>query len=156
MDGFYEGVTEQLILWTRQLAWLNTAPETRKVTDKTQTRRERMDADGQPIPMPDNPARYLSAWLLEIGPSVAAGMGEGPIGWSDLTAWERLTGVELSPWEARTLRRMSQAFVAERHDAKKPECPPPWRGDDAEVMAQRDVVSAKIKAAFGVMLRNRG
>jgi hypothetical protein len=104
-----------------------------------------MEANGVEPSMPDNPAPYLTRWLLEIGPSVPAGMGEGVIGWQDMAAWERLTGVELSPWEARTLRRMSQAFVNQRSDARKANCPEPF--------AEPEAVAKRIDQQFAAMFK---
>lgn len=69
---------------------------------------------------------HLVAWLWEVGPTVAAGMGEGPITFAELHAWQALIGIELSAWEARTLRAMSRAYASESHRAKKPDCLQPW------------------------------
>jgi hypothetical protein len=85
---------------------------------------------GQAVAMPPLDAKYLADWWLEIGPAGAG--GESPIGWSDLAAWQGLTGIELDPWEARTLRRMSQSYLAEGARARQPGCPPPWQAREAD------------------------
>lgn len=84
--------------------------------------------------MPDNPAPHLVDWLFEIGPAT----GEHPIGFADLVAWQDITGVELDPWEARTLRRLSAEYLAQRHASRDPGAPPPY---SAGVQARRDLVA---------------
>ena len=73
-----------------------------------------MEERGEIPALPDNPAPHLTEWFFELGPTVAVGMGEGPIGWQDMFAWSGLTGIELDPWEAQTLRRMSQGYLSNR------------------------------------------
>lgn len=107
-----------------------------------------MEAQEKPVLYPDNPAPHITDWLMDIGPTVPAGMGEAPISWEALDAWTRRTGIELDVWEARTIRRLSSAFIAQRYDAKKPACPAPYNGVEqpAEV---RDMVSEQFKALIG-------
>ena len=57
---------------------------------------------------------------------MAAGMGDGPIVFTELHAWQQLSGIDLSAWEARTLRAMSRAYASEAHRATKADCLPPW------------------------------
>lgn len=104
--------------------------------------------------LPPNPAPYLIDWLFEIGPSVAVGMGEGPLGWGDLAHWQALSGVALNAWEARTLRRLSGDWLGERHRAEKDDAPAPaLRREDVE--ANRDAVSAKLERAFDALELSR-
>lgn len=89
--------------------------------------------------MPPNPAPHIFDWLLDIGPAISGAMGDGPIEWRDMAAWEHHTGIELDPFEARTIRRLSRAYLAQRYDAKKPDCPPPYRvAIDAPVETEVD------------------
>lgn len=85
------------------------------------------ETNGEIIRLPENPAPYLTDWLFEIGP---AG-NDGALSWQEMAAWERLTGIELDPWEATTLRRLSIQYLNMKHEAKEPGCPPPW-GDDEQ------------------------
>lgn len=84
--------------------------------------------------MPDLPplegGAYLVGYLLDAGPTVAAGMGAGPLTSKDLMPWCEETGIELQPWEARTLRRLSIAYLNESHQAEKLGCEPPWKPTD--------------------------
>lgn len=107
-----------------------------------------MQDRGETPALPDNPAPHVTDWFLEIGPTVATGMGEGPIGWQDMTAWSELTGVELDPWEAKTIRSLSSAFVAERHRARKPGCLAPYSTLSAD---NRGRVDAQFKALVGAL-----
>ena len=96
--------------------------------------------------LPSNPLPYLTDWLFEIGPSVAAGMGEGPIGFRDLVAWQEIMGVELQPWEARVLLRLSGEYLGEKHRARKPDCPAPYTGEREVQQVARDRVAEQFKA----------
>jgi len=98
--------------------------------------------------MPDNPAPHVVEWWMEIGPTAP----DGAICWQEMAAWERLTGVELAPWEARAIRRMSSAFLAQRHEARKPNCPPPYTTDVAQDV--RDNVTAQFAAMMAAFRKD--
>lgn len=97
--------------------------------------------------------RHLIGWWLEIGPTVMAGMGEGPIGWQEIAAWQRLTANQLEPWEAQAIRRMSRDFLTQQHEARKSTCPAPYLLDEGLWQA-RDKVADQFKAMIGVMRKN--
>lgn len=84
--------------------------------------------------MPDMPpldrGGYLVGYLIEIGPTMAAGMGAGPITHGEIRDWQDNTGIELQPWEAHLLRRLSREYLAESHRAEKLGCVPPWAPPD--------------------------
>lgn len=142
------GLSDELSLYVRKIAWLNTKPESKqKLSGEEGTRLERMKANGIIPALPPNPAPYLTDWLFEIGPTVPNGMGPGPIGWHDLTAWQALSGVDLLPWEAKLMRRLSHDFIAEMSAAKKMDCPDPWLPEE-ETAANREAVSRQIGNAF--------
>ena len=101
--------------------------------------------------MPANPAPYLVDWLFEIGPSVPAGMSMAAIGWRDLDAWQALSGVALLPWEAKLLRQLSAAWVAESERACKPDCPAPWT-PRADTTANRTAVARDLRNAFRALM----
>lgn len=109
-----------------------------------------MQERDEAIPLPPNPAEYLTRWLFEIGPAVPAGMGQAPLGWRDIAAWQEIVGVKLLVWEARLLRRLSRDFVNASHDARKADCPAPWSGIEThdDVTARRADVSRKLTAMF--------
>jgi len=63
-------------------------------------------------------------------------MGEGPVSWIEINAWCERTGIELDPWEARTIRALSTAYVAQAHKSRKPDCPSPL-DEERKVAADR-------------------
>lgn len=139
------------------MAWLNTAPkpDPRRVGSQVPPPdapppKTRLDAMGGPKshpPMPPNPMPHVIDRLVEIGLTEAAGMGVGPISWGTLTEWQRNTGVRLAPWEARLLRRLSVAYLAESRAAEHENCPAPW---GAPATAQeRDAEAADLHALLG-------
>ena len=89
-------------------------------------RAERKDDDYLPdLPGVDG-ADYLLAYLWDVGPTLVAGMGIGPITHEEMRAWQSNTGVWLQPWEARILRKLSMDYIVQMRDAEKADCPPPW------------------------------
>lgn len=97
---------------------------------------------------PPNPAPHMTEWLIEIGPTTAGTMGEAPISWQDLTEWQRNVGIVLDAWEARVIRRMSEAFLSQRHESEKPSCIAPFLGDAEAVAVTRANVAQRVKALF--------
>lgn len=85
-------------------------------------------------------------------------MGEGPIDWREVEAWQALTLIDLLPWEARAIRQMSAAFVSQRYDARKPDCPAPYNGAAKEVVDGRDRVADQFRALKGAFasMKKRG
>lgn len=149
MGLFYGWLSDELSLFIRQLAWLHAVPEIK--TGKTKKRGEKsriqqMKERGETALMPPNPAPHITDWLLEIGP---LGADAGALSWRDLAAWQGMIGVELEPWEARLIRRLSSEFATMRHKAEKADCPPPWSGTLEDVESGRDRVATKVRALFG-------
>lgn len=69
---------------------------------------------------------YLVEYLFELGPTMAAGMGAGPLMPSELHAAQQLLGIQFQPGEARLLLRLSRDYLAESHRATEYNCEPPW------------------------------
>lgn len=114
----------------RHSAWLGAVPEAApgaRADAVKLSRRERIERDGGEIEMPPfDEGEYLIAYLYELGPTVAAGMGAGPVTFAEMAAWQAARGFELEPWEARLLRRLSVDYLAESHQATRRDCPPPY------------------------------
>ncbi len=68
---------------------------------------------------PISGANYLVGYFFEVGPTMAAGMGDGPVTFGEILAWAALTGVVLTCWDARALRSLSRIYLAEAHRATK-------------------------------------
>lgn len=73
---------------------------------------------------------YLVGYLTEIGPTIAAGMGAGPITFEEIDRWCVRIGIDLQPWETRFLKRLSNEYLSEQHRAEKLGCVPPWIAQD--------------------------
>lgn len=110
-----------------------------------------MRVDGVAIHLPPNPMPYIIDWLMEIGPVTAGGMGSTPLAWSDIAAWQDLTGINMTAWEARTIRRLSRDFHDQLHRSKEPTCPAPY----TEAAISHDAVTEQFKRMFRVMAANR-
>ena len=67
---------------------------------------------------------HIITRLVEIGLTEA---GSSPLSWREIDAWCARTGVDLAPWEARLIRSLSVAYLAEGRKAESETCPPPWR-----------------------------
>lgn len=134
---------------------MNTAPEIKHSgkgeKPKPLTRLEQMKQRGTEAIWPPLPVEYIVDWLFEIGPSIAGSMGEAPIGWPDIAAWQELTGIEPDAWEARTLRRLSKAYVAQRHRSEDPKCPEPRLDESEALKARRKDVAERLEAAFRML-----
>lgn len=103
-------------------------------------------ARGEMPSFPHIDAPHVADWWLEIGPTVPGGMGECPLGWQDLAAWQAITGIELAAWEARAIRSMSREFVNFRDEARKADCPPPYLSD---IQDKRKKVGLQVRSIFG-------
>lgn len=145
------------------MAWLNTAPaiEQKKSIGKgavrTPTRLEKLRADKkEPDYQPDMPeasALHLLGYLWDVGPSMQGGMGPAPLTYSELVAWQQSSGIELTPWEAKTLRRLSGEYVSECSRAEKPDCPSPLAVEMTD--EDRETVSKKVQGAFRMLIDTR-
>ena len=89
-------------------------------------RAERKDEGYVPELPPVDGAAYLVAYLWDIGPTMVAGMGLGPLTHEEIRAWQSNTGVWLQPWETRILRQLSMDYIVEMRDAEKAGHPAPW------------------------------
>jgi hypothetical protein len=137
------------------MAWLHAVPKppagSKRATHGDQAARisrlDRLKKDKVTAQMPPNPMPHIIGRLTEIGITEAAGMGAAPISWATLTEWQRNTGVELMPWEARLHRKLSLAYLTESRRAEDENCPPPWR---AEVTKQEiDAAERALRMVLG-------
>jgi hypothetical protein len=145
----------------RQLAYLHAPLETpsnknlKKTNTPTElaTRMRRFDEQGVLPPLPDaGPAAHLAGYLLDAGPVAYGGMGPVPLTHADIAAWQANTGVELTAWEARTLRGLSMDWVGMLQTAAQPDCAAPWveLQDDT-----RQRVADRVRNLFGGRARQQ-
>jgi hypothetical protein len=64
---------------------------------------------------------YLVSYLWDIGPT----SDSSPLTFSELRAWQDTMGIELKPWEAQIIRRLSCDYLSESHKATKRNSPAP-------------------------------
>lgn len=95
-------------------------------------RKDREDEFYLPELPPVRAGEYLLSFLWEIGPTMAAGAGQGPITNEEIVSWQTLIGITLAPWESRAIRSLSRDYMVESHKAERRDCPAPWRPDDQE------------------------
>ena len=81
-----------------------------------------------PVQMPPLPLPHIIERWTEIGMVGSNGMASTPLSWSEISAWQANTFIRLSSWEARLIRALSQAYVAQARISEDETCPPPWRG----------------------------
>lgn len=100
--------------------------------------------------MPEMPpldgGEYLLGYLLEIGPTLATGAGEGPLTHQEMAEWQRNTGVSLTPWECRLLRSLSQTYITESYRAVRRNAPAPWTPPEVEEKPVVPDVQAALRA----------
>lgn len=100
--------------------------------------------------MPDaGEADYLLSYLWEIGPTLVAGMGSGPITHLELRAWQANSGIELQPWETRVLRRLSIEYLITAQKAEKADCVAPWQPVTVDRAVVADRLLQSIRALAG-------
>jgi hypothetical protein len=85
---------------------------------------------------------YLIEILYEVGPAKPIGMGGNvAIDEIDLAAWMSNQCVTLTPWEAKTIRRLSQEYAAMLSVASEPDTPAPWLDPEILTAERRDKIS---------------
>lgn len=142
-------------MYVRYCAWLNAVPESpesekpkKRESGKPRpvlSRREQMKKDGIDEPeMPACAADYLLGYLFEIGPTLPAGMGSGPLTHTEIVAWQANTGTALNSWEARSMRRLSQGYLTESHAATAMDRDPPWV-DAPDIKPRQNRVAQSLK-----------
>ena len=137
------------------MAWLHAVPKppegSRRAKESGQaaklSRLDRLKKDGATPRMPPNPMPHIIQWFNEIGVTEAAGMGLGPLSWQAIDAWVSRTCIDLSPWEARLMRKLSLAYVAESRRAESENCPAPWHSEATG--AERKAEEARLRMVLG-------
>jgi len=68
---------------------------------------------------------HIIQWLSAVGPVMPDSSGISPVTYQEIESWQRQTGVELTPWEAETIRMLSCEYVAgiQRYSGQKVACP---------------------------------
>ncbi|ATQ74858.1 hypothetical protein CR152_10230 [Massilia violaceinigra] len=80
----------------------------------------------QPDMPPIDGGEYLINYFWEVGPVIAGMDGPVVISQAEIRAWQENAGIDLQPWQAGLLRRLSQDYLAQSHAAKDSACKPPY------------------------------
>lgn len=99
------------------MAWLNTIPD----GDKS-TRQSWLEANGYEVVYPECDADYILVYLQEIGMS----LGDQPLNFSEIRAYQDVTGIDLQSWESRIIKRLSVAYLSESNLAKSQDRESQW------------------------------
>jgi hypothetical protein len=68
---------------------------------------------------------HVIQWLSVVGPVMPVADGIAPVTYQEIESWQRQSGVELTPWEVETLRRLSCEYVTgvQTYKGEKVACP---------------------------------
>jgi hypothetical protein len=146
LGKFLEGLLGELTLYVRHAAWLSAHPKGQK--EPTRSRLDHLKAEDEAGRLavglehpPLYDGKHLVEYLWEIGPT----SGDGPVTFSEIEAWVRLTGNILDGWEAPALRQLSSAYASEHYAASDPKRPPPFT---RATPPSRETVSQRLLEAF--------
>ena len=147
MVKFYASVTEDLVLYARQLGWFHAIPKSDKPSkQKAISRGERITSNGGTPLMPQVDAEYLLLHWHSMGLVSTGAMGAIALSSHEIMAWSCLSAVELEPWEFNCIRQMSQNYVSSLHSGENANEPPPF-GSLAQEF-DKTIVGNKVVNAF--------
>jgi len=142
-----------LKLYAAHTAWLSAIPEDENKKSKgerTQTRAEGFKEGSISLRLPNvDEVYHIVQYWQELGCTASDG---GPLPWSEIRAWRLENDLELTPFEVRSIREMSKAYVYEYHQAKDIARPSPYKIEVAPEDIDRNAVGSNIKnmlASFG-------
>lgn len=78
------------------------------------------------------------------------------ISFQEIAAYSAMTGVELDPWEAETLRQMSGAYLSEYDAASEESRPAPFAEKKAKTRSQVDAAMLGMFKALAEQDASRG
>ena len=140
------------------MGWLHATPKspTKKVASKAKEEARwnaHVRIHKKPPPLPEvDFAEELLEYLQEIGLSASSGMGITAVPVAEIHAWASSQGIELTAWQSRTLRMMSEAYCRAYDAGSDPACPAPWQPVDVD----RDAVATGVRGLFAAMRKRKG
>lgn len=123
--------------------WLSATPKDADGKPAKKTRREQARDDGGKPQEPPVTQRHVAEWLAELGWCTGTASGLIPLRPTEVQAWQDMAGVNLNPWEARTILLGSRAFV--RGYYSESVTPPYGSVDD---LADQAVIDARLERMF--------
>lgn len=103
------------------------------------------DEDFEPMMPEPGSAAYLLGHFWDVGPT----KGDTVIDHAELRMYQENMGVQLSPWECKTLRRLSIEYLNESHRATKAEAngtPPFEEAKNEAAILQQAALRRKMRA----------
>lgn len=97
------------------------------------------------VPDVDN-GGYLLKCFMEVGPAMRGDSGAMPVSFQEINAWSQATSTPLTPWEANTIRKLSDDYVVQLIKSRDRYCPAPYYRDDRPVQTQRQEVEEKFRS----------
>lgn len=86
-------------------------------------------------------AGYLLDHLWSAGPTC----GDAALSSAELRYYQDNMGIALTPWECRTLRRLSVDYLSESHRASKADCQPPFTDSSDAIRLKRAEMRRKLR-----------
>jgi len=72
--------------------------------------------------MPECQAFHVLEYLIDLGVATS----ESSITHLEIYAWMANTGIDLSSWEAQTIKRLSNTYLSSSHEFRKSDAETPW------------------------------
>lgn len=104
---------------------------------------------GEEPQLPDVRAWHLVDYWFDAG-LAQGGMGASALACVEIEAWQRGSGISLTPWEFAMVRAMSIAYANFLPEAADKTCPAPYLG-----RIDRDAVGKKLRYALQAMTKKR-
>lgn len=118
--------------------------------DQDTERLHTLDESDSRLQLPDATHLYLIDCLVKMGAGRPSALEThyrnkktylyrnfSPLSFQEIRTWCDFTGVELTPWEAETLRVLSEAYVVQLNNSRDVNCEPPHDARSLEEMRER-------------------
>lgn len=115
-------------------------PDTK--TEGELSRRAALEKEKKEIEIPECDAAYILDYLFDLGVTE----GDTPLSHSEIANWQHNTGVELQPFEARFIKRLSVAYLHASYEMQSAEAETPWE-DAPHYMSASYRNAMRVKAA---------
>lgn len=134
------------------MAWLHATPKQPGVKEsqnhQSKCRIDLIEEKGGVIELPTFEfGAYLVDYWKDVGSVSQGGYSAAPITSIEISAWQKMVGIKLNPWEFRVIREMSRAYLAYLHVAEEFECPAPY--GDYSKQFNRNHIAEQAKRVFG-------
>lgn len=95
---------------------------------------------------------YLISMLSEIGVANMRGGHLSQLDWQDIESWINVTGLDISIWEAETMRHLSGVYVNQYYASNDENCVAPVLPQPVN----RDIVATQMRSFITLLRDSRG